>query len=154
LVGGATAHRIYLQGAIAGTSAALVALAGLVVLAALVGLVALAGLVVLGALVGLAALAGLVVLVGLVGGIACPPCRLGAATSGSTIRNIAAGPRIRIELQRTDSGARRGAILLPTVRLALGNRLADRAAICPAIGQVERAIDRVVAVPAIEPVVG
>jgi hypothetical protein len=96
----------------------------------------------------------LVGLVALVGGIACPPCRLGAATSGSTIRNIAAGPRIRIELQRTDSGARRGAILLPTVRLALGNRLADRAAICPAIGQVERAIDRVVAVPAIEPVVG
>jgi hypothetical protein len=72
---------------------------------------------------------------------------------GSTIPNIAAGPRIKIELQRTDSGARRGAILLRTVRLALGNRLADRAAICPAIGQVERAVDRVVAVPAIEPVV-
>ena len=84
------------------------------------------------------------------GGIAGPPCRLGAATSGSTIPNIAAGPHIRTELQRTDSGVRRVAILLRTVRLALGNRLADRAAICPAIGQVERAIDRVAAVPAIE----
>jgi hypothetical protein len=73
---------------------------------------------------------------------------------GSTIPNIAAGPRIKIALQRTDSGARRAAILLRTVRLALGNRLADRAAICPAIGQVERAVDRVVAVPTIEPAVG
>jgi hypothetical protein len=73
---------------------------------------------------------------------------------GSTIPNIAEAPRIRIELQRTDSGARRGAILLRTVRLALGNRLADRAAICPAIGPVERAVERVAAVPAIEPAVG
>jgi hypothetical protein len=72
---------------------------------------------------------------------------------GSTIPNIAEAHRIRIELQRIDSGARRGAILLRTVRLALGNRLADRAAICPAIGQVERAVDRVVAVLIIEPVV-
>jgi hypothetical protein len=31
--------------------------------------------------------------------------------------------------------------------------LADKAAICPAIGPVERAVDRVVAVLAIEPVV-
>jgi hypothetical protein len=81
-----------------------------------------------------------------------------AATSGSTIPNIAAAPRTKTVQLRTDSAARRGAILLRTVRLALGNRLADRAAICPAIGQVERAIDQVeraidqvVAVLAIEP---
>ena len=66
---------------------------------------------------------------------------------GSTIPNIAAGPRIKIELQRTDSGARRGAILLPTVRLALGNRLADRAAIY-------LAIERAPPASAIEPPVG
>jgi hypothetical protein len=75
----------------------------------------------------------------------------GAATSGSTIPNIAAAPRTKTVQLRTDSAARRGAILLRTVRLALGNRLPDRAAICPAIGQLERAIDQVVAVLAIEP---
>jgi len=72
---------------------------------------------------------------------------------GSTIPSIAAGPRIRIALQRTDSGARRGAILLRTVKLALGSRLADRVAICQAIGQVAWVVDRVVGAPAIEPVV-
>jgi hypothetical protein len=91
----------------------------------------------------------------LVAGIAHPSSQVAAETPpGSTIRSIAEAPRIRIELQQTDSGARRGAILLRTVRLALGNRLADRAAICPAIGQVERAVDRVAAVPAIEQAVG
>jgi hypothetical protein len=86
--------------------------------------------------------------------IARPSSQVVAETPpGSTIRSIAEAPRIRIELQRTDSGARRGAILLRTVRLALGNRLADRAAICRAIGLVERAVDRVVAVLATEPAV-
>lgn len=86
--------------------------------------------------------------------IARPSSQVVAETPpGNTIRSIAEAPHIKIELQRTDSGERPGAILLRTDRLVLGNRLADRAAICPAIGQVERAVDRAVAVPAIEPVV-
>jgi hypothetical protein len=43
-------------------------------------------------------------------------------------------------------------ILLRTARLAPGKKLADRAAIYLAIGLAERAVDRVVAVPPIEPV--
>jgi len=65
---------------------------------------------------------------------------------GGTIPNIAAGPRIRIALLRIDSGAQPVVILLRTARLAPGNRLADKAAICLAIG-------RAAAASAIEPAV-
>lgn len=66
---------------------------------------------------------------------------------GSTIPNIAEGPHIRTELLRTDSGAQPVVILLRTARLALGNRLADRAAIY-------LAIERAPPASAIEPPVG
>jgi hypothetical protein len=71
--------------------------------------------------------------------------------TGSTIRNIAAALRIRTELLLTDSGGRRGAILLRTARLAPGNSLADRAAPCLAIGLAAQAIEQVAAVLAIAP---
>jgi len=52
----------------------------------------------------------------------------GAAISGSTIRNIAAAPRIRIERPQTGLVGRRAVILLPNVSQVHGNRLAARVA--------------------------
>src|SRR6185369_1870166 len=54
------------------------------------------------------------------------------ATSGSTDQNIAAVPRMGTAGLRIGLEERRVEILLPTVRPAPGNRLAGRAAICPA----------------------
>jgi hypothetical protein len=73
--------------------------------------------VVLAALVGWVVLAGWVAL-----------AVLGAATSGSTIRNIAAAPRIRIERPQTGLVGRRAVILWPNVSQVHGNRLAARVA--------------------------
>jgi hypothetical protein len=53
---------------------------------------------------------------------------VGAATSGSTAQNIAAGPRIRIERPRIGLGGRRAVIPLPNGSQARGNRLAARVA--------------------------
>ena len=55
-----------------------------------------------------------------------------AATNGNTIRNIVAALRTETGRLRTGSGARRAVIRLPTARRAPGNRLAGKAAICPA----------------------
>jgi hypothetical protein len=65
--------------------------------------------------------AGLVGLVVLVGGMARPPCRPGAATAGSTIRNIAVVRHIRTARQRTNMAARLEAIPWP-----IGRRMRDR----------------------------
>lgn len=85
----------------------------------------LAVLVVLAEWVGLASLVVLVALA-VWGGLAV----LEAATSGSTIQHIAAAHPIEIAPQQTGLVARRAAILWPTVRLARGNRSADRVATC------------------------
>ena len=53
---------------------------------------------------------------------------------GSTIRNIAAAPRIGIEVLRTGSGVRHAETPSPTVKQMRDSRLAGRAAICQAIG--------------------
>ena len=55
-----------------------------------------------------------------------------AAIPGSTTHNTVVAPRIAIGLQRTGLAARLAEIHSPTVRLAPGNRLADRAEIWPA----------------------
>ena len=64
---------------------------------------------------------------------------LGAATSGSTIRNIAAAPRIRIERPQTGLVGRRAVILLPNVSRVLGNRLAAKAATSRATAPADQA---------------
>ena len=77
----------------------------------------------------------LAALVALAGGIAGPPCRLGVATSGSTIPNIAEAPRIGTELLQTGLAARHVATLWRIARPVLANSLAGKAAICPATGR-------------------
>ena len=57
---------------------------------------------------------------------------LGAATSGNTVRNIEAALRTRTVPPRTGSGAQPGATLFPIAKRMPGNKLAARAAICPA----------------------
>ena len=90
-------------------------------------------------------LAGIVTTLGTF--IAHPSSQLAAEIPlGSTILNIAAVRRIRIALLRTDLGEPPVVIILQTARLALGNRLADREAIC-------LAIEREPPPSAIEPVV-
>jgi hypothetical protein len=54
--------------------------------------------------------------------IACPPCRAGAATDGSTILSIAVELLIKTGQPQTASAARRVAILSPDDRPAPGNR--------------------------------
>ena len=113
-------------------SAGLGAWVGLVALAVSAGLGVLAVLVVLAGSVGLGVLAVLVVLAGsvglgvlaaLVGEIVCPPCRLGAATSGNTIPSIAVGLHTKTGQLQIASAERRVAILSPIVRRAPGNKL-------------------------------
>jgi hypothetical protein len=91
--------------------------------------VELAGLVVRVELAGLVVPA---VSVGLAAEIAFPPCRVGAATDGNTIPSIVAGPLIRTEQPQTALAARRVAILSPSDKRALGNKLAGRVATSPA----------------------
>jgi len=57
---------------------------------------------------------------------------LGAATNGNTVRNIVAALRTRTAPPRTGSGAQRGATLFPIARRTPVNKLAGKAAICPA----------------------
>ena len=54
--------------------------------------------------------------------------------AGSTIRNIAVARRTGTEARRIGLAVRHAATRWPTARLVLGNKLAGRAAICPAIG--------------------
>ena len=54
---------------------------------------------------------------------------------GSTIPSIAAVPRIGTELPQTGSAARHVATLWRIARPVLANRLAGKAAICPATGR-------------------
>ena len=54
------------------------------------------------------------------------------ATSGNTVRSIAVALRIATGRPRTGLAARRAVIRSPTARPAPGNKLAGRAAICPA----------------------
>jgi hypothetical protein len=54
---------------------------------------------------------------------------------GSTIRNIAVVPPIGTELRRIASAVRLAETPSPIARLVPGNRLAGRAAICPAIAE-------------------
>jgi hypothetical protein len=109
----------------------------LVVLAASVELVvpvALAGLVVLAVSV---VREGLVVSAGLVGWaaeIACPLCRVGAATIGNTIPSIAAGLLTKTGQPQTALAERRVVILSPNDRPAPGNRLVAKGAIWAAPG--------------------
>jgi len=65
--------------------------------------------------------------------IARRPCRLAAATSGSTIRNIAGALPIGIVRLPTGLGARLAAIRFPNARRAPASRLAGRVAIWPAV---------------------
>jgi hypothetical protein len=58
---------------------------------------------------------------------------------GSTIRSIAAAPRMETEVRRTSLAARREGTRSPIVRRVPGNRLADRAEICLAIAPGEPA---------------
>jgi hypothetical protein len=62
---------------------------------------------------------------------------LRAATTGNTTRSIAAERHIATARLRTGLAAQPGAILWPTARLAPGNRLAGKAAICPATARQE-----------------
>jgi len=59
--------------------------------------------------------------------------------SGSTIRNIAAAPRMETEVPRTSLAVRREETPFPIARLVPGNRLADRAEIWPAVAEAELA---------------
>lgn len=59
---------------------------------------------------------------------------------GGTIRNIAAAPRMETEERRTGSVVRHVETLCLIVRPVPGNRLADRAEICLAIGPAERVL--------------
>lgn len=86
------------------------------------------GLVVPAALGVLAARAALV---GLAAEIACPLCRVGAATGGSTIPSIAVGLPTKTEQLPTALAERRVAILLLIARPAPGNKLAGKVAISP-----------------------
>jgi len=96
-------------------------------------LVASAALVALAALVVLVALAVLVVLAALVAATVPRLYRL-VATAGSTIRSIAAAPRIETGRPRTGLAVRRAETPCPIARLAPGSNLAARGAIWPAIG--------------------
>jgi hypothetical protein len=57
---------------------------------------------------------------------------LGAATNGNTVPNIGEAPRTKTAPLRTGSGAQRGVTHFPIARRAPGNKLAGKAAICPA----------------------
>lgn len=57
--------------------------------------------------------------------------------AGSTIRNIAAAPRMETEVPQTSLAVRLEETRFPIARLAPGNRWADRVAICPAIAPEE-----------------
>ena len=59
--------------------------------------------------------------------------------AGNTIRNIAAAPRMVIEVPQTSLAVRLAEIRFPIGRLAHGNRLADRAEIWPAVAEAELA---------------
>ncbi len=59
--------------------------------------------------------------------------------AGNTIRNIAAAPRMVIEVPRTSLEVRLEETRFRIVRLAHGNRLADRAEIWPAVAEAELA---------------
>ena len=53
--------------------------------------------------------------------------------AGSTIRNIAVAPLIGTELPRTDSASQHGGTHWLIAKRGLGNRLADKAVVWPAI---------------------
>ena len=59
--------------------------------------------------------------------------------AGSTIRNIAAAPRMETEVPRTSLAVRHEETHFPIARLVPGSRLADKAEICPAIAPGEPA---------------
>jgi hypothetical protein len=114
--------------------AALAASGVLVVLAALVGLVARAALAELEALVELEELEVPVELAASVeweAETACPPCRVGAATTGNTTPSIAAGLPIKTGQPQIALAERRVAILSPIGRRAPGNKLAGKVATWP-----------------------
>jgi hypothetical protein len=78
-------------------------------------------------------------LAALVGEIACPPCRVGVATSGNTIPSIAAGLPTKTVLLRTGSAERLAGIPFPGARPVPGSRLGGKVAICRAAVQPELA---------------
>jgi hypothetical protein len=74
--------------------------------------------------------------------IACPPCRVGEATRGNTIPSIAAGLPTRTGQPQIALAERRVAILSPSARRALGNRLEGKVATWPAPAEgLARAIE-------------
>jgi len=70
----------------------------------------------------------LVALAALAGEIACPPCRLGAATSGNTIPSIALGLPTKTGQPQIASAEQRVAILSPSVKRVPGNKSAGKVA--------------------------